>query len=83
MKLFGAEPYQTFCQGDGDELEPNTKKQELAAEKPRQEKEKGSVSKTGSKVASTAPDSKGSSRPGSTVQEKTPSHPGKGICGTQ
>ena len=76
MKWFGAESYQTFCQGDGDELEPNTTEQELAAEKPREEKEKGSVSKTGSKVASTAPGSKGTSRTGSMVQEKTPSHPG-------
>lgn len=76
LKWFGAEPYQTFCQDDGHELKPNTTKQELAAEKPRQEKKNGSVSKTGSKVASTAPCSNGTSRPGSMVQEKRPSHPG-------
>lgn len=83
LKWFGPEPYQAFCQGEGDEIEPHTTKQELAAERPRQEKEQASVSKTGSSVAGTTPGSKGTIRLESKVQEKTPSHQGRGMCRTQ
>lgn len=83
LKWFGAEPYQAFCQGEGDEIERNTTKQELAAEKPRQEKGKASVSKTGSNVAVTAPGSEGTNRLESNVQVQTPSHQGRGMCRTQ
>lgn len=61
LKWFGAESYQAFCQGEGDETEHNTTKQERAAEKPTQEKGKASASKTGN-VAVKAPGSEGTNR---------------------
>lgn len=83
LKWFGAEPYQAFCQGERDEIERSTTKQERAAEKPRQEKGKASASKTGSNVAVTAPGSEGTNRLESNVQVQTPSHQGRGMCRTQ
>ena len=83
LKCFGAEPYQAFCQGEGDEIDLNTTKQELAAEKPRREKEQASLSKTGSNAAGTAPGSQGAIRLESKVQEKMPNHQGRGMCRTQ
>lgn len=83
LKWFGAEPYQAFCQGEGEEIQRNTAKQERAAEKPRQEKAKASVTKTGSNVADMAPGSEGTNRLESNVQVQTPSHQGKGMCRTQ